>query len=174
MFFVSPPFKSSLPTANKNNTNCPLKNGAWNFRHQKLPKIISFSDCSKHKVHVIFYRVLFKILKKFAPRSYSSIQRDKTGSRIPSDKIDSLRNVMKSDILRFKNISWGRPSGATVKCTRSASWPRVHRFGSLVRTRHHLACHAVVGVSHIKWRKMGTDVSSGPVFLSKKWRIGSS
>ena len=33
--------------------------------------------------------------------------------------------------------------------------------------------HAVVGVPHIKWRKVGTDVSSGPVFLSKK-RIGSS
>ena len=36
---------------------------------------------------------------------------------------------------------------------------------------HSLASHAVVGVPHIKWRKMGTDVSSGPVFLSKK-RIG--
>ena len=32
--------------------------------------------------------------------------------------------------------------------------------------------YAVVGVPHIKWRKMGRDVSSGPVFLSKK-RIGS-
>ena len=28
-------------------------------------------------------------------------------------------------------------------------------------------CHAVVGVPHIKQRKMGTDVSSGPGFLSK-------
>ena len=28
--------------------------------------------------------------------------------------------------------------------------------------------HAVVGVPHIKWRKMSTDVSSGPVFLSRK------
>ena len=33
--------------------------------------------------------------------------------------------------------------------------------------------HAVVGVPHIKWKKMGTDVSSGPIFLSKKRRIGS-
>ena len=32
---------------------------------------------------------------------------------------------------------------------------------------------AVVGIPHIKWRKMGTDVSSGPLFLSKKRRIGS-
>ena len=37
-----------------------------------------------------------------------------------------------------------------------------------------LGSHAVVGVPHIKCRKMGTDVSSGPVFLSKKRRIGSS
>ena len=33
--------------------------------------------------------------------------------------------------------------------------------------------HAVGGVPCIKQRKMGTDVSSGPVFLSKKRRIGS-
>ena len=33
--------------------------------------------------------------------------------------------------------------------------------------------HAVVGVPRIKERKMGMDVSSGPVFLSKKRRIGS-
>ena len=31
----------------------------------------------------------------------------------------------------------------------------------------------VVGVPHIKQRKMGTDVSSEPVFLIKKRRIGS-
>ena len=32
---------------------------------------------------------------------------------------------------------------------------------------------AAAGVPHIKKRKIGTDVSSGPVFLSKKRRIGS-
>ena len=47
-------------------------------------------------------------------------------------------------------------------------WPGVHRFGSRVWTWHPLACHAVVGIPHIKQRKMGKDVSSGPVFLSKK------
>ena len=51
--------------------------------------------------------------------------------------------------------------------------PGISWFGSQVRTWHHLASHAVVGVPHIKWRKMGTDVSSGSVFLSKKRRIGS-
>ena len=81
--------------------------------------------------------------------------------------------------LRFpphiKSNAGGQPGGATVKFARSASrWPRVHRFGSQVRTWHHLASHAVVGIPHIKLRKMGMDVSSGPVFLSKKRRIGSS
>ena len=33
---------------------------------------------------------------------------------------------------------------------------------------HFLASHAVAGIPHIKWRKMGMDVSSGPVFLSKR------
>ena len=51
--------------------------------------------------------------------------------------------------------------------------PGLGWFGSWVRTWHRLASHAVVGVPHMKWRKMGTDVSSGPVFLSKKRRIGS-
>ena len=33
--------------------------------------------------------------------------------------------------------------------------------------------HAVVGVPNIKQRKMDMGVSSGPIFLSKKRRIGS-
>ena len=33
---------------------------------------------------------------------------------------------------------------------------------------HCLSSHAMAGVSHIKLRKMSTDVSSGPVFLKKK------
>ena len=52
--------------------------------------------------------------------------------------------------------------------------PGVRRFGSRVRTWHCLACHGEAGVPHIKYRKMGMDVSSGPVFLSEKRRIGSS
>ena len=49
---------------------------------------------------------------------------------------------------------------------------RVSRFGSQVRTQDRSSSHAVAGVPHIKQRKMGMDVSSGPVFLSKKKRIG--
>ena len=67
----------------------------------------------------------------------------------------------------------GRTSGAAVKFTRSTSrQPGVHRLGSRLRTWHRLARHAVVGVPHIKWRKMGMDVSSGPVFLNKKEEDG--
>ena len=50
--------------------------------------------------------------------------------------------------------------------------PGVGWFGSRVQTWRGLASHAVVGIPHIKHRKMGMDVSSGPVFLSKKRRIG--
>ena len=46
--------------------------------------------------------------------------------------------------------------------------PRVRRFGSRVQTWQCLASHAVVGIPYRKWRKIGTDVSSGPIFLSKK------
>ena len=36
----------------------------------------------------------------------------------------------------------------------------------------HLSAHAVVGVAHIKYGKMGMDVGSGPLFLGKRRRIG--
>ena len=60
------------------------------------------------------------------------------------------------------------PHGAVVKFSGSLRWPRVRQFGSQVQTWHCLTSHAVVGVPHIKQRKMGTDVSSGLGFLSKK------
>ena len=49
---------------------------------------------------------------------------------------------------------------------------RVRQFGSRMQTWLHLAGHVAVGIPRIKQRKMGTGVSSGPVFLSKKKRIG--
>ena len=74
-----------------------------------------------------------------------------------------------------KGFLWGGPGGTVFKFPRSASRrPGVRRPKSRVRTWHCLAPHAVVGVPHIKWRKMGTDVSSGPGFLSKKRGTGSS
>ena len=62
----------------------------------------------------------------------------------------------------------GRPGGAS-------GWVRALRCGGPGfagsdpgrALTHCLAGHAVAA-SHIKWRKMGTDVSPGPVFLSKK------
>ena len=47
-------------------------------------------------------------------------------------------------------------------------WPGVCRFGSWVWTWHCLASRVVVGIPHIKRRKIGMNVSSGPVFLSKR------
>ena len=41
------------------------------------------------------------------------------------------------------------------------------------RPMHCLSSHAVIGVPHIKQRKMGTDVGSGQSFLSRKRRTGS-
>ena len=75
----------------------------------------------------------------------------------------------------IKQTSGGWLGGAAVKGTRSTSWwPGVCWFGSWVWAWHCLARPAVVGVPRIKWRTMGMDISSGPVFLSKKRRIGSS
>ena len=38
-------------------------------------------------------------------------------------------------------------------------------------TWHSLASHAILGVPHIKERKMGTDVSSGLISLKKKKEV---
>ena len=67
---------------------------------------------------------------------------------------------------------WAGGTAVEFACSVSAAQ------GSMVRIpgvdMHHSASHAVAGVLHIKERKMGKYVSSGPVFLSKKRRIGSS
>ena len=63
----------------------------------------------------------------------------------------------------------GWPRGIADKYPRSAAGGPGSEPGRA--PMHHLSSHAVVP-SHIKWRKMGTDVSPGPVFLSKKRRIG--
>ena len=53
-------------------------------------------------------------------------------------------------------------------------WPRVHWFGSWVQTDAPLGKpYCGRRPTYKKKRKMGTDVTSGPVFLSKKRRIGS-
>ena len=70
--------------------------------------------------------------------------------------------------------NWGRPVAQWLSTHVPLQQPSVYWFGSWVWTWHRLASHAVVGVPHIMSRKIGTDVSLGPVFLSKKRRIGSS
>ena len=61
-------------------------------------------------------------------------------------------------------ICWGQPNGTLVKFSSPGFAGSDPRFGPT----HSLPSHAVAGVPHIKYRKMGTDVSSGPIFLSKK------
>ena len=69
--------------------------------------------------------------------------------------------------------SWGFRLVAQQLSLHIPFWqPWVCWFQSRVRTWHCLASHPVADVPHIKQRKMGTDVSSGPVFLSKKKRGG--
>ena len=75
-------------------------------------------------------------------------------------------------VLRLKE-GWGGPVVQQLSLHVPLQRPGVCWFRSQVQTWYRLASHAVAGIPRIKWRKMGMDVSSGPVFLSKKGRIGS-
>ena len=93
-------------------------------------------------------------------------------------KLDVIKLLTLQGVIRFcgdqKNIGAGTVA-QWLSPHVPLPWPGVHGLGSQLRIWHCLAHHAVVGVPHAKkQRKMGTDVSSGPVFLSKKRRIGSS
>ena len=82
-----------------------------------------------------------------------------------------MPNVINQDDLNkiIKKGTFGAGPVVQQLSVRVLLWqPGVCQFGSWVWTWHHLKSHAAVGIPHIKYRKMGTDVSSGPVFLCKK------
>ena len=88
----------------------------------------------------------------------------------------SLLRMMYTAMLNQRIIIMKRLPGAGVVAQLLSShvplrWQRVRRLGSQVWTWHQLTSHAVVAMPQIKQRKMGMDVSSGPVFLSKRRRI---
>ena len=78
--------------------------------------------------------------------------------------------MYKTIIIRHKALKvllpWGWPGGVVVKFAHSTSVAGVYRLGCQVPTWYYSSGHAVVA-SHIKWRKTGTDVSSGQIFLTK-------
>ena len=67
--------------------------------------------------------------------------------------------------------SRGWPGGMTVKFTFSAlvAWGLLVQIPGMDLS----TSNTVAGIPHIKQRKMGTDVSSGPIFPSRKRRVGS-
>ena len=69
------------------------------------------------------------------------------------------------------NLKWIK--GASLVVQRLSAhvllrWPGVRWFGRWVRTWHRMATHAVVGVPHIKWRKMGMMLAQGPSSSAKR------
>ena len=70
---------------------------------------------------------------------------------------------------KIKNRSTrAQPGGIVVEFVHSAWWPRVQGFGSWEQTYTLLIKPCCDGIPHTKWRKIGTDVSSGPNFFTKK------
>ena len=74
--------------------------------------------------------------------------------------------------IQFKSLlqvsHWGQPGGIIVKFTYSTSVAQVHRLGSWVQTYTPLIKPCCGGIPHTKQRKISTDVSSGPIFLTKQ------
>ena len=80
-----------------------------------------------------------------------------------------IRNV----ILHIKNVSPGAGPVAQQLSSCSALGLGFSGLDPGHGPMHCLSSHALAGVPHIRYRKMGTDVSSEPIFLSKKRRIGN-
>ena len=91
--------------------------------------------------------------------------------------IDSIFSFHSVSQKRTQKRSEDREHGSPVNEEKQPPWiaqsPAATSTRTAKRTWHCLARHAVAGVPCIKQRKMGMDVSSGPVFHSKKRRIGS-
>ena len=96
----------------------------------------------------------------------SLLQRKSPGGRRRNPEERTELKVIKNDILK------GTAGGAAVRLPLHFSGPGLASGDLRCGPMHSSSGHAVAGISHIKQRKMGTDVSSGPVFLSKKRRIG--
>ena len=83
-------------------------------------------------------------------------------------KKKNLSNII-SFLLKTKGPAWWHSSYIRTFCFSS---PGFTSSDPGCGPTHSLSSHAVAGVPHKNQRKMGTDVSSGPVLLSKKWKIG--
>ena len=93
--------------------------------------------------------------------------RDLSLQRRPRGKHAVICNITSAIMVIFRESLWGLPSGIVVKFTSSASQPGIHRFGSQAWNQHCSLGHAMVA-SHIKQKKIGTDVSSVTVILLQK------
>ena len=81
-------------------------------------------------------------------------------------------NMVNTVFAQLKRMDQGWLGGATVKCACStlvAQGLLIWIPGADMAPLGNPCCGSV---PHIKYKKMGTDVSSGSVFLSKKRRIG--
>ena len=86
---------------------------------------------------------------------------------------------MKTTMSEVKNTLWGKPCGTVVEFLRSALVPqgsRVQIPGMDLHTTHQVMLWQ--HPTYKKWRKIGTDVSSGLIFLKQKkekedwqWRL---
>ena len=137
----------------------------WGLRLPSFRKVAAFRGvgvCIEQKKTMIYMGVTFATLLEPSNVSTAGVQ------KVFIDCTGRVDLPFSSPRASFRDVR-GQPHGTAVKFARfrfSAAW------GSPIWIR--LASHGVVGVPHVKWRKMGMDVSSGPVFFSKKRRIGSS
>ena len=86
--------------------------------------------------------------------------------RAARDKVEKVGEVIKGH-LRMGLAQWLKSLGSSALLEQ----PRVCGFGSWARTYTQLIKPCCGSVPHIKWRNLGTDVSSRTVFLTKKKRL---
>ena len=112
-----------------------------------------------------------------AARDYISCQKcflhKNLSSIADTVKVSKIKSFLLSGFKHQRSIYWGWPGGIAVKFVHSASVAQsspVWIPGADLRTPLIKPC---CGRWPPKLRNIGTDVSSGPIFLSKKRRTGS-
>ena len=148
-----------------------VKHSTWYLAHGRHSKQISYLCCCHHLPHRLQGDdglndlTIFSLLGAslyYAPQGTTEIPTRPRGVCSRQSSAIFLRSAHEAKY----HIEFGASLVAYFLGLHTPLWwSGVHGFGSRARTQHCSSSHTVVA-SHMKQKKIGSDVSSGPAFLT--------